>query len=50
MTQDQDSFQVVVLLPDAERSIQGKREEHIWDAAFAARGFPCRPSVIRATA
>ena len=30
------SFEVVLLLPDGERSIQVRQEEHIWDAAFAA--------------
>jgi ferredoxin len=37
MTIDSNAFEVVLLLPDGEeRSIQVGREEHIWDAAFAA--------------
>ena len=36
MPQDPAAFQVVLLLPDDERSIQVRPEEHIWDAAFAA--------------
>ncbi len=36
MNQDPEVFQVTLLLPNDERSIQVKREEHIWDAAFAA--------------
>ena len=36
MDLDASVFQVVLLLPDGERSIRVKREEHIWDAAFAA--------------
>jgi ferredoxin len=36
MKQDTNAFQVVLLLPDDEHSIQVKRDEHIWDAAFAA--------------
>lgn len=36
MSQNSASFQVVLLLPNGERSIRVGREEHIWDAAFAA--------------
>ena len=36
MNQEPEVFQIVLLLSDDERSIQVKREEHIWDAAFAA--------------
>jgi ferredoxin len=35
MTQP-ESFQVVLLMPSGERTIEVGREEHIWDAAFAA--------------
>jgi ferredoxin len=36
MTLDSNTFEVVLLLPDAEdRSIQVGVNEHIWDAAFA---------------
>jgi ferredoxin len=30
-----DSFQVILVMPKEERSIQVSRDEHIWDAAFA---------------
>ncbi len=38
MAQDSEMFPVKLLLPnhDEERLIQVGREEHIWDAAFAA--------------
>jgi ferredoxin len=36
MAQDSEIFQVALLLPNEERSIEVGREEHIWDAAFAA--------------
>ena len=36
MAQDSEMFQVTLLLPNEERSIEVGREEHIWDAAFAA--------------
>src|ERR1700694_5860566 len=36
MNPDPTVFPVVLLLPDGERSIQVSRDEHIWDAAFAA--------------
>src|SRR4030088_112316 len=35
MAQDSEMFQVTLLLPNEERSIEVGREEHIWDAAFA---------------
>ncbi len=36
MTPEPDKFQVALLLPNEERSIEVSRDEHIWDAAFAA--------------
>src|SRR2546426_10234259 len=37
MTREPDKFQVALLLPnEEERSIEVGRDEHIWDAAFAA--------------
>ena len=36
MNPDPTAFQVVLLLPNDERSILVGREEHIWDAAFNA--------------
>jgi ferredoxin len=36
MKENVEAFQVVLVLPDGERSIQVKPEEHLWDAAFAA--------------
>jgi ferredoxin len=36
MAQDPEVFQVKLLLPNEERSIQVGGEQHIWDAAFAA--------------
>lgn len=37
MTEDQNTFEVVLVLPnDDEREIEVRRDEHIWDAAFAA--------------
>jgi ferredoxin len=36
MTPEPDRFQVVLVLPTEERPIDVGREEHIWDAAFAA--------------
>src|SRR5438046_10478740 len=37
MTPEPEKFQVALLLPNEERSIEVSRHEHIWDAAFAAR-------------
>src|SRR5438094_9586160 len=36
MTPEPEKFQVALLLPNEERSIEVSRDEHIWDAAFAA--------------
>ncbi len=36
MTPEPEKFQVALLLPNEERSIEVGRDEHIWDAAFAA--------------
>jgi ferredoxin len=36
MSSESTSFKVLLLRPDGEHSIQVGREEHIWDAAFAA--------------
>jgi ferredoxin len=33
---ERESFHVVLLMPSEERSIEVGRQEHIWDAAFAA--------------
>ena len=33
---ERQSFRVVLLMPSGERTIEVGREEHIWDAAFAA--------------
>lgn len=33
---ERESFHVVLLMPSEERTIEVGREEHIWDAAFAA--------------
>jgi ferredoxin len=33
---ERDSFDVLLLMPSGERFIKVGREEHIWDAAFAA--------------
>jgi ferredoxin len=35
MAQEPKSFAVVLLLPQEERLIQVRTDEHIWDAAFA---------------
>src|SRR5258708_20543432 len=36
MTPNPTVFEVVLLLPNEERSVQVAVEEHIWDAAFSA--------------
>src|SRR5438445_12255352 len=36
MTPEPEKFQVALLLPNEERSIEVGRDDHIWDAAFAA--------------
>jgi ferredoxin len=36
MNPEPDTFKVVLIMPNEERSIDVGREEHIWDAAFAA--------------
>lgn len=36
MKRNVEAFHVVLLLPNGERSIHVKPEEHLWDAAFAA--------------
>ena len=36
MSQNSETFQVVLVLPNGEHSIRVGREEHIWDVAFAA--------------
>ena len=36
MTPNPTVFEVVLLLPNEERSVQVGVEEHIWDAAFTA--------------
>jgi hypothetical protein len=36
MTPNPTIFEVVLLLPNEERSVQVGVEEHIWDAAFTA--------------
>ena len=36
MSSEPTVFDVELLLPHGERSIRVEREEHIWDAAFAA--------------
>jgi ferredoxin len=36
MGEGQETFKVVLLMPDREATIKVRADEHIWDAAFAA--------------